>query len=87
MRYVLAMPIYEYKCDACGHEFELLVRGDMQPSCEKCASESIKRLLSLPSIKSETTRGLAMKAARRRDKAQGQERESAQREYEAHHDD
>jgi putative FmdB family regulatory protein len=81
------MPIYEYKCGKCAHEFELLVRGTMVPKCEKCGSDQVERLLSLPSIKSETTRGLAMKAARRRDKAQGQERESAQREYEAHHDD
>jgi putative FmdB family regulatory protein len=81
------MPIYEYKCGNCAHEFELLVRGSLTPKCEKCGSEKLERLLSLPSIKSETTHALAMKAAKRRDKAQGNEREAAQREYEAHHDD
>ena len=81
------MPIYEYKCGNCGHEFELLVRGSQVPACEKCKSENLERLVSLAAIQSETTHGKAMRAAKRRDKAQGMERESAQREYEAHHDD
>lgn len=81
------MPIYEYRCAKCSNEFELLVRGSATPKCAKCGSERVERLLSLPAIKSETTHALAMKAAKRRDKAQGQEREAAQREYEAHHDD
>jgi putative FmdB family regulatory protein len=80
------MPIYEYKCGNCSHEFELLVRGSMVPTCEKCSSEKLERVLSLPAIKSETTHGLAMRAAKRRDKAQGMEREAAQREYERNHD-
>jgi putative FmdB family regulatory protein len=80
------LPIYEYKCAKCSTEFELLVRGSMVPKCEKCGSEKVDRMLSLPSIKSETTHGLAMKAAKRRDKAQGMEREAAQREYERNHD-
>ena len=80
------MPIYEYRCGACGHEFEALVRSSDTPVCEKCASPKLARLLSLPAIKSETTSELAMRAARKRDKAQGQERVAAQREYERNHD-
>lgn len=80
------MPIYEYRCEACGHEFEALVRSSDTPVCEKCASPKLARLLSLPAIKSETTSELAMRAARKRDKAQGQERVAAQREYERNHD-
>jgi len=38
-------------------------------------------------VKSETTHGLAMRAAKKRDKAQGTEREYTQRQYELHHDD
>ncbi len=30
------MPIYEYSCTACGHEFEELVRGDEKPVCPSC---------------------------------------------------
>ena len=80
------MPIYEYRCEACSHEFEALVRSSDTPVCEKCASPKLARLLSLPAIKSETTSELAMRAARKRDKAQGQERVAAQREYERNHD-
>ena len=42
------MPIYEYRCEACGHEFEALVRSSDTPVCEKCASPKLARLLSLP---------------------------------------
>ena len=32
------MPIYEYKCEKCGHEISKLVKMDAPaPACEKCA--------------------------------------------------
>ena len=80
------MPIYEYRCSKCSHEFEFLVRSNTAAACEKCGSEKLERLLSLPAIKSDATHGLAMRSAKRRDKSQGQEREAAQREYERSHD-
>lgn len=80
------MPIYEYRCRKCNAEFELLVRGSAAPACESCASQDLEKLLSLPSIKSESTHALAMRAARKRDKAQGAEREYTQAEYERNHD-
>lgn len=80
------MPIYEYRCTACGHEFEALVRKGDVPACEKCRSDQLEKRISLPSIKSETTHGLAMRAAKKRDQAQGTERVAAQREYERNHD-
>jgi putative FmdB family regulatory protein len=80
------MPIYEYRCEECRHEFEQLVRGTDAPVCIRCASPRLERLLSLPAIKSEATHELAMRSARQRDKAQGAERVAAQREYERNHD-
>lgn len=41
------MPIYEYACRACGHEFETLVRGAEQPSCARCSSSDLEKKLSL----------------------------------------
>jgi putative FmdB family regulatory protein len=81
------MPIWEYSCQACGHQFELLVRGSTTPACKACGSEKLTRLVSLPAVKSSGTHELALKAARKRDKKLGAENARAQREYEEHHND
>lgn len=81
------MPIFEYTCRGCGRAFETLVRTGDTPSCPTCASTDLEKQLSLPAIKSESTHGLAMKAARKRDSLQSSENARAQREYELHHDD
>ena len=81
------MPIYEYVCRGCAHQFEALVRASTLPVCPQCQGEDLERLLSLPAVKSETTRALALRAAKRRDSRQAQERDHAQRQYEASHDD
>ena len=42
------MPIYEYTCGKCGHEFETLVRSDAVPDCPHCHSTDLaKRLWSV----------------------------------------
>ena len=81
------MPIFEYTCKSCGHQFELLVLKTTVPACPECKNQDLDRHFSLPTVKSETTRANAMKAAKKRDAAQGAERVSAQREYERNHDD
>ena len=81
------MPIYEYKCQACSHQFELLVRTGTTLACPSCASEQLERLISLPAIKSESTHAQAMSAAKSRDKKQASEQNRAQREYELRHND
>lgn len=81
------MPIYEYRCQACGHAFELLVFKTTVPACPACRSETLERLLSLPAIKSESTHARAMDAAKARDRKQADDKNRAQREYELHHND
>lgn len=81
------MPIFEYRCTSCQHEFETLVRTGDTPACPKCASHDLTKLLSLPAIKSDSTHALAMKAAQKRDKFQQGEKAREQREYELNHDD
>jgi putative FmdB family regulatory protein len=82
------MPIFEYACKGCGKEFEALVLPTTAaPACPACKSTELEKLISRPAIKSESTHGLAMKAARARDKKQGAENARAQREYELHHND
>ncbi len=42
------MPIYEYRCDACGHRFERLQKmSDPDPAhCPQCEAATISRLIS-----------------------------------------
>ncbi len=81
------MPIFEYSCNACRHEFETLVRTGDTPACPKCAATALTKLLSLPAIKSDSTHALAMRAAGRRDRVQQGDKAREQREYELSHDD
>jgi putative FmdB family regulatory protein len=42
------MPIYEYRCDACGHELEKIQRMSDQPlaDCPACGEDGLRRLVS-----------------------------------------
>ena len=42
------MPIYEYRCSDCGHEFELLVGVNQENiACPACEGADCKRILSV----------------------------------------
>ncbi|MDD2710754.1 MAG: zinc ribbon domain-containing protein [Verrucomicrobiae bacterium] len=42
------MPIYEFSCAKCDHEFELLVRSSKNASeCPRCGSKKLSRKLSV----------------------------------------
>ncbi|MBM3777571.1 MAG: zinc ribbon domain-containing protein [Acidimicrobiia bacterium] len=41
------MPLYEYACNDCHREFELLVRSTEQPVCPSCDSAELTRRLSV----------------------------------------
>ncbi|PKL39780.1 MAG: zinc ribbon domain-containing protein [Spirochaetae bacterium HGW-Spirochaetae-1] len=41
------MPIYEFKCNACGHAFsELRKMGDFKAQCPQCQSSKTEKLMS-----------------------------------------
>lgn len=42
------MPIYEYECRACGHNFELIQKlsDPLLVNCPKCAQPTLKKLIS-----------------------------------------
>ena len=47
------MPIYEYKCDACGEVQEVLHKSTqtVEPvKCSKCGSEDLTRLISVANV-------------------------------------
>jgi putative FmdB family regulatory protein len=41
------MPIFEYVCKACDHQFEALVYGKDKAECPKCHSKSLAPQLSV----------------------------------------
>ena len=47
------MPIYEYRCESCGHELDALQKlsdGPLQ-DCPGCQAPSLRRLISAPSFR------------------------------------
>jgi putative FmdB family regulatory protein len=41
------MPIFDFRCGACGAAFEALVRGEALPACKSCGSVDVARQVSL----------------------------------------
>ncbi|MBF0342687.1 MAG: zinc ribbon domain-containing protein [Nitrospirae bacterium] len=41
------MPIFEYTCNSCNKEVELLVYGNKQPRCPNCGSPEMKKKMSI----------------------------------------
>lgn len=41
------MPIYEYRCPSCGHQFEKLVKMNAAPpECPECGQAEVDKLVS-----------------------------------------
>ena len=47
------MPIYEYKCSNCEHQFEIIQRFSDNPveTCPACNRKTVKKLVSAPSFR------------------------------------
>ena len=47
------MPIYDYKCSNCEHQFELIQKFSDQPAeiCPQCSQKSVQKLVSAPSFR------------------------------------
>jgi putative FmdB family regulatory protein len=52
------MPIYEYTCQSCESEFELLVRTNEKAACPDCGSKRLEKKLSVPAAHSTGSRSL-----------------------------
>lgn len=82
------MPLFDYRCTSCSNQFEFLVlRGQEPRACPQCGAATIEKQLSLPSVKSESTKAKAMAAAQKRDQAQARDRAHEQARYERSHND
>ena len=60
------MPIYEYECRGCGHQFELLVLKGTVAECPECKSKKLEQLLSGFAVSSEGIRMANVANARRK---------------------
>ncbi len=47
------MPIYEYRCDSCGHELDALQKlsDERLKDCPECEAAALRRLVSAPSFR------------------------------------
>ncbi len=46
------MPLYEYKCSACGHRFERIVKFSDPPlkSCPHCGKDAVEQMIHAPAV-------------------------------------
>ncbi len=54
------MPVYEYRCNRCGREFEIRASipeysKALEPVCPECGARECERLLSLAAILGDST--------------------------------
>jgi putative FmdB family regulatory protein len=51
------MPIFEYVCKECKHEFEALVFGQQKAECPKCRSRKLEPQLSVFAVSAKSGAG------------------------------
>ena len=75
------MPIYEYKCQNCGHFFDVLQRISEEPlsDCPKCKKDALKKLVSAPNfrLKGEGWYETDFKKDRRKNLAENKEEKTS----------
>jgi putative FmdB family regulatory protein len=82
------MPIYEYRCKKCAHEFEALVLPQKpQPECPECQSADLEKLLSGFALSSDGIRQANALKSRQQQVAKRKDKIIADEEHRIHHDD
>ena len=54
------MPLFDYQCEDCQAEVELLIRGDERPECPECHSKKMQKQLSAPAAHMVSSGGMPM---------------------------
>jgi putative FmdB family regulatory protein len=49
------MPIFEYRCESCGHKFEAIVFGEQTAECPKCHTEKLEKQLSTFAVNAKSS--------------------------------
>ena len=79
------MPLYDYHCKKCGHEFEALIRTGDTPACAECGSADLERLLTTFAVSTEGSRDANIQKARKLGEKTRKDKAIAQFEYEEKH--
>lgn len=81
------MPLYDFRCRACAHEFEALVRPGAAPACPSCAGTDLDRLMSgcSFSVRSGGLSPAARKAVAKQQNTQRRDQAAYQQEIEKKH--
>ena len=81
------MPIYEYECRGCGHQFEflLLPTNPAAPACPSCKGQELERVISMFAVSSDGTRKLALNDGRKRAAVRSATKTTPTRRYERNH--
>lgn len=79
------MPIYEYKCLGCGHQFEKIVKLSEKPNCPECDSSELEKQFTVAAVSTSKSRAKSFQTARARANNVKKDQDVAQREYERKH--
>ena len=80
------VPLYDFRCRACGHEFEALVRPANAPQCPECHATDLERLLSTFVASSEEGQQKAARDSRQRQIRGRRDQLVAEAEYRKEHE-
>ena len=81
------MPIFEYRCRACEHEFETIVLPKSSPACPECGSGDLEKLLSGFALSTDSIRKANAAKSRQQQIAKRKDQIIADEEHRLHHDD
>ncbi len=80
------MPIYEYRCRGCHHEFEaVILPNGSTPVCPECHESDLERLISQFAVSSDGTRASNLQSARKQASKIRRDKEVADHEAIHHH--
>ncbi len=81
------MPIYDFRCRGCGHEFEALVRPQDPPTiCPACRAHDVERQPSSFAVSSKEKRAAAVRDSRKRQVHANKDKIMADEEYRKKHE-
>jgi len=80
------MPLYDFHCRRCEHEFEALVRSGDVPVCPQCGASDLQRLLSTFALSTDERHQAAVRDSRKRQIRANRDKVIADEEYRQKHD-